>query len=118
MNAGKPEWNGEPGSYLRRQIAELLRSNETLRDQVSDLNQKNAELARRLQAAAIASQTEREFRRAALNLMEDAVASRRAAHQENLERRRADEELRDADRRKDAFLATLAHELRNPLAPI
>jgi PAS domain S-box-containing protein len=28
------------------------------------------------------------------------------------------EELRDADRRKDEFLALLAHELRNPLAPI
>ena len=27
-------------------------------------------------------------------------------------------ELRDTDRRKDEFLATLAHELRNPLAPI
>jgi PAS domain S-box-containing protein len=31
---------------------------------------------------------------------------------------RAEEELRSADRRKDEFLATLAHELRNPLAPI
>ena len=28
------------------------------------------------------------------------------------------EKLEDADRRKDEFLATLAHELRNPLAPI
>jgi PAS domain S-box-containing protein len=28
------------------------------------------------------------------------------------------EELRQADHRKDAFLATLSHELRNPLAPI
>ena len=34
------------------------------------------------------------------------------------ERRRAVEALQDADRRKDEFLATLAHELRNPLAPI
>src|SRR5262249_25972478 len=28
------------------------------------------------------------------------------------------ESLGDADRRKDEFLATLAHELRNPLAPL
>jgi PAS domain S-box-containing protein len=34
------------------------------------------------------------------------------------ERKRVEEALREADRRKDAFLATLAHELRNPLAPI
>ncbi len=34
------------------------------------------------------------------------------------ERRRAVEALHEADRRKDEFLATLAHELRNPLAPI
>jgi PAS domain S-box-containing protein len=34
------------------------------------------------------------------------------------ERKRAEEALKEADRRKDEFLATLAHELRNPLAPI
>ncbi len=34
------------------------------------------------------------------------------------EQRQAEETLREADRRKDEFLATLAHELRNPLAPI
>ena len=34
------------------------------------------------------------------------------------ERRRIDHELREADRTKDEFLAMLAHELRNPLAPI
>jgi PAS domain S-box-containing protein len=33
-------------------------------------------------------------------------------------RMQAEEALRDADRRKDEFLAMLAHELRNPLAPI
>jgi PAS domain S-box-containing protein len=34
------------------------------------------------------------------------------------ERKRAEEALREADRRKDEFLAMLAHELRNPLTPI
>lgn len=34
------------------------------------------------------------------------------------DRLRAEEALREADRRKDEFLAMLAHELRNPLAPI
>ena len=34
------------------------------------------------------------------------------------ERKRAEQALQEADRRKDEFLATLAHELRNPLAPI
>ncbi|QDU28292.1 Autoinducer 2 sensor kinase/phosphatase LuxQ [Anatilimnocola aggregata] len=34
------------------------------------------------------------------------------------ERKEAEEALRDADRKKDDFLALLAHELRNPLAPI
>jgi signal transduction histidine kinase len=34
------------------------------------------------------------------------------------ERERVEAALRDGDRRKDEFLATLAHELRNPLAPI
>ena len=33
-------------------------------------------------------------------------------------RKRAELALREADRRKDEFLAVLAHELRNPLAPI
>jgi PAS domain S-box-containing protein len=34
------------------------------------------------------------------------------------ERQRTELALRNADRRKDEFLATLAHELRNPLSPI
>ena len=35
-----------------------------------------------------------------------------------IERVKDEEALKEADRRKDEFLATLAHELRNPLAPI
>jgi PAS domain S-box-containing protein len=34
------------------------------------------------------------------------------------ERKRIEESLRSAERRKDEFLAILAHELRNPLAPL
>lgn len=34
------------------------------------------------------------------------------------EQKRSEEELRVTDRRKDTFLAVLAHELRNPLAPL
>jgi signal transduction histidine kinase len=34
------------------------------------------------------------------------------------ERQRAEAALREADRRKDEFIATLGHELRNPLAPM
>ena len=35
-----------------------------------------------------------------------------------IERLRFEQALKEADRRKDEFLATLAHELRTPLAPI
>ncbi len=58
-------------------------------------------------------------RTAELSLVNDALRA------EITERSRLEEELRnkaeallDADRRKDEFLSMLAHELRNPLAPI
>ena len=47
--------------------------------------------------------------------LESEIAERRKA--ENLARH-AIERLEEVDRRKDAFLAMLGHELRNPLAPI
>ena len=49
------------------------------------------------------------------------VTDRKRAEDEGREiaaRRSAEAALRDADRRKDEFLAMLGHELRNPLAPI
>jgi signal transduction histidine kinase len=48
----------------------------------------------------------------ALETMNEALAA------EVAERRAAERALREADRRKDAFFATLAHELRNPLTPL
>jgi PAS domain S-box-containing protein len=56
-------------------------------------------------------------------LFSGAGADRRAvrcigAYLDVTEARRREEALKEADRRKDEFLALLAHELRNPLAPI
>lgn len=39
-------------------------------------------------------------------------------HTDITEQREAEDALRNADQRKNEFLATLAHELRNPLAPL
>jgi signal transduction histidine kinase/ActR/RegA family two-component response regulator len=51
-------------------------------------------------------------------LVSERDQARQALATATAERDRAHAALRDADRRKDEFLATLAHELRNPLAPI
>ena len=48
----------------------------------------------------------------ALDAMAEALQEKEAQHL------KAEHQLREADRRKDEFLAMLAHELRNPLAPI
>ena len=48
----------------------------------------------------------------------DVTERKAAAEALDRERERHEQSLHDADRRKDEFLATLAHELRNPLAPL
>lgn len=59
-----------------------------------------------------------EQRRAALNLLEDAVEARQRAECSNRQLKEREEALRKADQRKNEFLALLGHELRNPLMPI
>ncbi|MGQ0764731.1 MAG: hybrid sensor histidine kinase/response regulator [Gemmatimonadota bacterium] len=60
------------------------------------------------------SESGRSYDEADLNAAED-LGERAALAIENA---RLIEELRESDRRKDEFLAVLAHELRNPLAPV
>jgi signal transduction histidine kinase len=45
-------------------------------------------------------------------------SARQRLEREVAERTRLEEKLREADKRKDLFLATVAHELKHPLAPI
>jgi PAS domain S-box-containing protein len=60
--------------------------------------------------------TDQELRRLDLYLRQASDFVQRCEMEQALQQ--SEEALRDADRRKDEFLALLAHELRNPLAPI
>lgn len=106
----------DPAEVAR--VNQLLRANELLRAELDRLRATSADLARELLEARVGMEANRETRRAALNLMEDAVRARELSRHENEERRKVERELREAHRRKDEFLATLAHELRGPLAPV
>jgi signal transduction histidine kinase len=57
-------------------------------------------------------------RRAVMNLLEDAMQAQQQAESANRKLQQNEEALREADRRKDQFLALLGHELRNPMSPI
>ena len=65
---------------------------------------------------AVHQPRDQEMRRLDLYLRQAGDFIERCSLEQGL--RRSEEALREADRRKDEFLALLAHELRNPLAPI
>ena len=91
-------------SVLRSKVAvfvELFRKTRAL------------ELTNRSLLAEVAERRHAEARLSELNEMLDRRVIERTNSLETSEAR-----LREADRRKDEFLATLAHELRNPLAPV
>jgi PAS domain S-box-containing protein len=79
-----------------------------LKQAQEDLRRAHAELEERVRARTA------ELSRANAELAEEIAERRRLT----AELRRRNEELAEADRRKDEFLSMLAHELRNPLAPI
>ena len=86
---------------LFRTTQALARANEALQNEIGE----------RIQA--------QEQLRMAKEQLETRVLERTAElARANEEVSRNEEQLRLADRRKDEFLATLAHELRNPLAPV
>lgn len=65
-------------------------------------------------AFGVHHKTPRTWTASEIGLVQEVAEHARSA----VERARAEEALKEADLRKDEFLATLAHELRNPLAPI
>ncbi|HEX5488890.1 MAG TPA: response regulator [Rhodanobacteraceae bacterium] len=100
-------------------LAELFRKRCELQRLNGELADTNARLARSNEALRIEREREvHKLNQALTDSNQKLAESNHELKQEIEERRRVEERLREADRRKDEFLATLAHELRNPLAPI
>jgi signal transduction histidine kinase len=100
---------------LRSKVAVLVEL-QIQRRKLEDLNKSFPEANSTLQAD---KHRELEALNESLRLANRELASANTALQsENAERVRIENALKDADRYKDEFIAILAHELRNPLAPI
>ena len=111
-------------------VPEILRSKVSVlvelhlqRRELQTLNRSLGEANRRLELANTHLQAEKTRELESLNLTlkranTDLEQTNRVLQGEVAERARAEAALKEADRHKDEFLAVLAHELRNPLAPI
>jgi signal transduction histidine kinase len=104
-------------------IPEILRSKVMvlceLHRKRRDLQLANQHLAAANQALGIEKARDLAVLNDSLSALNTALASRNAELQaEVAERESAEAALLDLSRRKDEFLATLAHELRNPLAAL
>ena len=111
-------------------VPEILRSKVAVlvelyckRRELRELNRTLASANKRLSEANLTLQAEKNRELESLNAtLQRANAelerTNRSLQNEVAERARAEQALQEADRNKDEFLAMLAHELRNPLAPI
>ena len=104
-------------------IPEILRSKVVVLGELHrkrrELEQANAQLAHANAALQAAQEREVNALNASLSKANAELAERNRELQVQVgDRMLAEAQLREQDRRKDEFLATLAHELRNPLAPL
>ena len=111
-------------------VPEILRSKVsvlielyTKRRELQALNRTLAQANERLAEANTTLQAEKTCELETLNRVlqranEELESANRSLQTEVAERARVELALKEADRHKDEFLAMLAHELRNPLAPI
>jgi signal transduction histidine kinase len=97
---------------LHCQRLELEKLNRSLEEANAQLEEANIQLEQA--NTTLQAEKTRELERANAELEE----ANKALQAEIAERSRAEAALIEADRHKDEFLAILAHELRNPLAPI
>src|SRR5205823_13476224 len=75
-------------------------------------------LERSIRSALLQKRYQTELERQVAGRTRELEQANQNLRREVAERSKAEEALKEADRRKDEFIATLAHELRNPLAPI
>jgi signal transduction histidine kinase len=107
---------------LRSKVAVLVELHLKRRE-LQELNRNLANANERLAQANTTLQAEKTRELETLNRVlqranQELESANRSLQTEVTERTRVELALKEADRHKDEFLAMLAHELRNPLAPI